>query len=128
MPVGTTYQFAIKDRYALLGKYIFTDGELKNFFLGLGLSGGGKSLQDYQTWNGNLVARYEPGRTVGEFFTGYRLKVGHTDVLLQLNVKNLFKTPDYVGWKATGSSTILATERYKVPTPIVYRFTAGLDF
>ena len=128
VPTGTTYQYAIKDRYALLGKYVFTDGELKNFFLGLGISGGGKSLQDYQTWNGKLVARYEPGRTVGEFFSGYRIKVGNTSLLLQLNVKNLFKTPDYAGWKATGSSAILATERYKVPTPIVYRFTAGLDF
>lgn len=127
-PVGTTYQYAIKDRWAVLGKYTFTDGDLKNLFFGLGISGGGKSLQDYQTWGGNLVARYEPGRIVGEFFGGYRFKVGHNNLLVQLNVKNLFKTPDYVGWKSTGSSTVLATDRYEVPTPIVYRLTLGLDF
>jgi outer membrane receptor protein involved in Fe transport len=128
VPVGTTYQYAQKDHWGVIGKYTFTDGDLKNLFLGMGVSGGSKSLQDYIQWNGSLVARYEPGRTVGELFAGYRMKVGKQALLFQANVKNLFKTPDYVGWKSTGSSTILATQRYSIPTPMVFRFTVGLDF
>jgi hypothetical protein len=48
--------------------------------------------------------------------------------MVQLNIKNLLETPDYVGWKATGSANKLATERYEIPTPIVFRLTFGLDF
>jgi outer membrane receptor protein involved in Fe transport len=126
--IGQTFPQAIKDRYSLLGKYTFTDGALKNFAFGAGVWGGSKSLQDYQTWNGKQVARYEPARTVAELFAIYRFKLANYDASIQLNLKNILKTPDYVGWKATGSSAVLATERYEVPTPIVYRLTFGLDF
>jgi len=137
--IGQTYPQAVKDRWALLTKYTFTSGPVKNLALGLGVTGGSKSLQDYQRRapNGAVysgsgpfvdVARYEPGRTVAEAFAVYKFKVYNQDVSLQLNVKNLLQTHDYIGWKATGSSDVLATERYEVPTPIVYRLTLGLDF
>jgi outer membrane receptor protein involved in Fe transport len=137
--LGQTYPQAIKDRYALLTKYTFTDGPLDRLSLGLGVSGGSKSLQDYQrrASNGDVysgtgpfidVARYEPGRTVAEVFGIYRFKLYGQNALVQLNIKNLLKTDDYVGWKATGNANTLATERYEVPTPIVYRLTLGFDF
>jgi len=127
-PIGTTYPQAIKNRYAVVSRYEFTQGEVKGLYVGTGISGGTKSLADYQTFNGQLVARYSPGRVVGEVFGGYRFKLMGYNSVVQLNIKNIFKTPDYTGWKATGSSTILATERYKVPTPVTYRLTWGLDF
>ncbi len=126
--IGETYPMAVKDRYALLTRYQFTQGDVKGLSLGLGISGGTKRLIDYQSWNGADVARYEPGRTITEFFATYKMKLAGQTALVQLNVKNLFKTPDYAGWKSTGSSTVLATERYKVPMPIVWNLTVGFDF
>lgn len=137
--LGQTFPQAIRNRWAMLGKYTFLNGELKNMFVGLGISGGSKSLQDYQRRapNGGVysgtgsfidVARYEPGRTTAEFFAGYRWKLWGHNALLQLNVKNITQEDHYVGWQATGSADRLATERYKVPTPVVYRVTFGLDF
>jgi outer membrane receptor for ferric coprogen and ferric-rhodotorulic acid len=140
--LGQTFPMAIKNRWALLGKYMFLDGTLKNSFVGLGISGGSKSLQGYERRDPNTglsttsstpgsfidVARYEPGRTTAELFAGYRWKIGTASALIQLNVKNLTKEDHYVGWKATGAANKLATERYAVPTPIVYRLTFGLDF
>lgn len=126
--IGQTYPQAVKTRYAALAKYQFLNGPMKNGFVGLGISGGTKALMDYQTFNGQTVARYEPGRLVMEAFGGYRMKFFNRTASIQLNIKNLTKTPDYVGWKATGSSSVLATERYEVPTAVVYRLTLGLDF
>lgn len=126
--IGETYPQAIKTRYSLLTRYTFTDGGAKGLTLGLGFSGGSKSLQDYQSWNGKDVARYWPGRNTLELFAAYRFKALGYNTIIQFNVKNLTKAPAYVGWKATGSSTILATTPYEAPTPVVYRLTLGLDF
>jgi outer membrane receptor protein involved in Fe transport len=140
--IGQTYPMAIKNRWALLGKYTFLNGTMKNTFVGLGISGGSKQLIDYQRRNPNTglsttssepgtfidVARYEPARTTAEFFAGYRWKIGTTNALIQLNVKNLTREDHYVGWRATGAANVLATERYSVPTPILYRLTFGIDF
>jgi outer membrane receptor protein involved in Fe transport len=125
--IGQTYPQAIKNRYSLLAKYTFLHGPAKNLAFGLGVAGGTKALMDYQTWNGETVARYEPGRTVVETFASYRFKMFARTAVVQFNIKNLTKEPDYVGWKATGSSSVLATERYEVPTPVVYRLTLGID-
>jgi outer membrane receptor protein involved in Fe transport len=124
--IGETFPYAIKDRYSLLSKYSFTDGAVKGLSLGFGFSGGTKSLQDYQSVNGKDVARYEPGRNVLDLFGSYKFKVFGRNSAIQLNVKNALKTSDYAGWKPTGSAA-LATERYKVPTAIVYRLTFVLD-
>jgi len=126
--IGETYPQAIKDRYSILTRYQFTQGEAKGLAVGLGLSGGSKQLIDYQTWNGVDVARYNPARMWAEVFASYRFKVMGESMLVQLNIKNITKTPTYAGWKSTGSATILATERYKVPTPIIWRLTVGFDF
>lgn len=125
--VGKTYPQAIKTRYSLLSKYTFTEGELKGLSAGFGMAGGSKALMDYQTWNGVDVARYEPGRITLEAFASYKFKTFGRNSMVQLNLKNLLKTPDYIGWKATGSSSVLATERYKIPTPLVVRLTYGID-
>ncbi len=126
--IGETYPEAIKDRYSLLSKYSFIDGDLKGAFAGIGITGGSKALQNYFNWNGHDVARYEPARTTVNLFGGYKVKVFGYNSLVQLNINNVTKTSDYEGWKATGSSAILSTQMYKVPLPIVYRLTLGLDF
>lgn len=126
--IGETYPMAIKDRFSLLTRYEFTQGEVKGLAVGLGMYGGSKQLIDYQTWNGVDVARYNPARVFTELFASYRFKAAGQNLIVQLNVKNLTKTPSYAGWKSTGSASILATERYKVPTPIIWRLTVGADF
>jgi len=126
--IGETYPQAIKTRYSLLTQYSFTEGEVKGLKIGGGFSGGSKSLQDYQSWGGKDVARYWPSRMTAEVFAAYHFKSFGHNAMVQLNIKNLTTAPQYVGWKATGSSTILATTPYEVPTPVVYRMTFGLDF
>ena len=115
----------IKDRYSLLAKYTFIEGGAKGTFLGLGVWGGAKSLQDYNGPNG--TARYEPGRMEVDAFAGYKFKLGDHDSTIQLNIRNLLGEDDYVGWKATGSNSVIATERYRVPLDPVIRLTFGFD-
>jgi iron complex outermembrane recepter protein len=126
--IGETYPYAIRDRYSLLTRYQFTQGDVKGLSIGSGISGGSKQLIDYQSWNGVDVARYNPARMWAEVFAAYRFKLVGQNALVQLNIKNLTKTPSYAGWRSTGSASILATERYKVPTPIIWRLTVGFDF
>jgi len=122
--IGQTYPQAIKTRYSLLSSYTFSEGSVKGLKIGAGLSGGSKSLQDYQ----GSVARYWPSRVTAEIFGSYRFKSFGHSALIQLNVKNLTKAPQYIGWQATGSNSVLATTPYEIPTPLVYRVTFGLDF
>lgn len=122
--VGQPNIGSIKDQFSLLTKYSFIDGGAKGLFLGLGLQNAGKALQGYQAG----VARYNPSTFYAEAFAGYRFKLLGYSTSLQLNVKNITKQGDFVGWKATGSSTKVATERYEVPVPIRYSLTLGLDF
>lgn len=137
--IGQTFPMAVRDRWSMLTKYSFTDGEFKGLAVGLGVAGGSKQLQDYQrrAANGGVysgtgsfldVARYYPGRTTAELFAIYRFKAFGQNMLVQLNAKNITKAPVYVGWKATGDANKLATDPYEVPTPIVYRVTLGWDF
>jgi iron complex outermembrane receptor protein len=126
--IGQTYPQAIKTRYSLLTSYTITDGEMKGLKLGLGYAGGTKSLQDYQNFGGKDVARYWPSRSTLEVFGNYRFTTMGHNAFVQLNIKNLTKAPQYVGWQATGSNTVLATTPYEIKLPIVYRLTFGLDF
>ena len=96
--------------------------------VGFGFSGGSKSLQDYQHFGSADVARYWPSRRTAEVFGTYHFKAMGRDTFVQLNIKNLTKAPQYIGWKSTGSNTVLATTPYEIKTPIVYRLTFGLDF
>jgi len=96
--------------------------------MGLGFSGGSKSLQDYQHFGGVDVARYWPSRATLEVFAAYHFKSFGRDSFVQLNVKNLTTAPQYAGWQATGSDTILATQPYEIPTPVVYRLSYGIHF
>ncbi|HEY8994377.1 MAG TPA: TonB-dependent receptor [Lacunisphaera sp.] len=125
--IGQTYPEAVKTRYSLLTKYTLTEGEAKGAYVGLGISGGSKSLENYVNFGGKDIARYEPARMNVDFFAGYKLKLFDKDAMLQFNIKNLTGEDDYQGWKATGSSTILATERYKVPLPRIYRLSLSVD-
>ena len=124
--IGQATSGHIKDQCALLTKYSFTDGEVKGLSVGVGVQGAGQALQDY-SGPGNS-ARYNPSTFYAEVFAGYKFKVLGYNSSVQLNVKNLTKVPEYVGWKATGSSTIIATQRYEVPTALRYSLTFGLDF
>ena len=104
-------------------KYSFTHGNAKGLFLGAGLQGSGKALQGYQSG----VARYNPRTFYAEAFAGYRFKAFGYNQLIQLNAKNLTKQDEFAGWKATGSSTVIATERYRVPTVTRWSLTYGID-
>lgn len=129
--IGQSAPEHITRRYALVSKYTFAEGHAKGVYLGIGLNGGSKASKDFIEWpagSGRFVARYEPGRISAELFGGRRLKLFDRDVLVQVNIKNLTRTPDYAGWQRTGSPAILATERYRVPTSVVYRLTIGLDW
>jgi outer membrane receptor for ferric coprogen and ferric-rhodotorulic acid len=127
--IGQSTPQLVKDRYAFLTRYTFDEGPVEGLYVGLGVTGGSKVLIDYKPdASGTLTPRYEPGRTVLDFFSGYRFKVADQDALIQLNVSNLTSADDYAGWVATGSPTILATERYKVPTSPRVRLTFGVDF
>jgi iron complex outermembrane recepter protein len=122
--IGQSNIGSIKNQVAVLGKYSFTNGDLKGLYLGVGAQSAGKALQGY--FQGR--ARYYPKTFYVEAFGGYHFKIRDYTALIQVNVKNITKQEDYVGWQATGSSAIIATRPYEVPTAIRYALTFGLDF
>ncbi len=127
--IGQTYPDSVRNRAAAITKYTFRDGALKGLAVGGGLSYFDQQLVDYRDFGGRTgIARYTPERLYADAFVSYRARLMGYDTIWQLNIRNLLETPTYVGWKATGSSTVLATERYKVPTKMGIRLTAGLDF
>jgi outer membrane receptor protein involved in Fe transport len=122
--IGESTTGHIKDQYSILTKYTFTESGLKGLSAGIGLHGAGQSLQGYV----GTVARYNPSTFNLEAFAAYKFKFFGLNQRLQLNARNLTKQDDFVGWKPTGSATIVATERYRVPTPVVFSLTYGIDF
>jgi len=114
----------VKQQYAALSRYSFTDGAVKGLFLGLGFQGADKALQDYQ----GKVARYNPRTFYAEFFSGYKFKAFGYNQVVQFNAKNLTKQDDFIGWKPTGNASAVATERYAVPTYAQLSLTWGIDF
>jgi hypothetical protein len=118
----------IKQQYVVLSKYSFTEGAAKGLFLGVGFQSAGKALQDYQTQGTTQVARYNPSTIYAEFFSGYKFKAFGYNQMIQLNVKNLTKQDDFIGWKPTGSASAVATQRYTVPTYATFSITYGIDF
>ncbi len=130
--IGQTTQGSIKDQLAMMHKYTFTDGAVKGLSLGLGLQYSGKAFQDYNgpvpTVGATGSARYNPSTLYVETFAGYKFKFGGYNQRVQLNIKNLTQQADFIGWKATGSATKIATDRYEVPTRMTFTLTYGLDF
>jgi outer membrane receptor for ferric coprogen and ferric-rhodotorulic acid len=131
--IGQSNTGTIKDQYSILTKYSFSNGPLKNAFAGVGLQVAGRSLQGYiATFNSSnqpiLLPRYNPSTVYAEVFGGYRFKIHGYRTSVQLNVKNLTQQEEFVGWRATGTSNLVATKRYEVETPIRYSLTLGLDF
>jgi outer membrane receptor protein involved in Fe transport len=122
--IGQSFLGHIADQFSVLGKYSFRDGELKGLSAGVGLAYASKALQNYQ----GSVARYNPSTFYAEAFAAYPFKVMGYRTHVQLNVKNLTRQHEYFGWKATGSSTRLATQPYEIPTAVRYALTIGLDF
>jgi iron complex outermembrane receptor protein len=124
--LGRTTNGHIDQQLAMLTKYSFTDGSAKGLSIGAGFQYAGEALQDYGG-PGN-TGRYNPDTIYGELFAGYRFKFLGFDSLVQLNVKNITEQEEFIGWKATGSASRIATERYEVSTPMVYSLTFGVDF
>ncbi len=122
--IGQANTGSINNQLALLSKYSFTSGQLKGLSAGVGLAYAGKALQGYV---GN-VARYYPSTFNSEAFAIYNFKAAGQNMSVQLNVKNINRQNEYFGWKATGSSAILATQPYEISTPIRYSITFGLNF
>lgn len=125
--IGQSTSGLIKQQVALLTKYTFLEGALKDVSLGLGLQAADKQLRDYQTFNGATVARYHPKTNYAEFFAGYKFKVFGYDNIVQLNVKNLTEQDEFVGWQETPAG-VLATKPYEVPTKMRFSITWGMDF
>lgn len=121
--IGQSTPMHIKNQFSALTKYTFDDGPAEGLALGLGVQSSGKQLQDYTQG----VARYNPSTFYLEAFAAYRFEFLGYDAVVQLNARNLTKEPEYVGWKATGSAGVLATERYEVPTEIRWALTVGID-
>ncbi|HNW40445.1 MAG TPA: TonB-dependent receptor, partial [Opitutaceae bacterium] len=115
----------IKDQVAMLTKYSFTDGPVKGLSLGVGMQYAGKALQDYSA-PGN-TARYNPSTFYAEFFANYKFKAFDLQHSIQLNVKNLTKQEEFVGWYRTSGASY-ATARHEVPTKMRWSLTYGLDF
>lgn len=124
--IGQSTSGHVKDQFSVLTKYAFTDGSVKGLFIGAGLHAAGKALQDYNGPGGS--ARYNPSTLDLEAFSGYKFKLLGYDASVQLNVKNITRQAEYFGWKATGSASVIATERYEIPTAVRYSLTFGLDF
>jgi len=126
---GQTNGGHIDNQLAGLVKYTFDEGSLKGGFVGLGYQYSGKANQGYvNDISGNSVARFTPATLYVEAFGGYKFKAFGVNQSVQFNIKNLTKTPEYFGWKNTGDNNVVATERYKVPTHLVFSLTYGLDF
>lgn len=127
--IGQSTPQSADDRYALVTKYTFVNGGAEGLYLGLGVYGSSDVLIDYKPdASGELVARYSPARWPVNLFAGYPWKVGDYTLSVQFNADNITEEDDYTGWVATGSPTVLATKRYKVPTAARYSLTFGLDF
>jgi len=126
---GQTNSGHIENQLSGLVKYTFDEGSLKGGFIGLGYQYSGKSSQGYVTDNSKAtIQRFTPAQFYAEAFGGYRFKAFGVNQNVQLNIKNLTKTPEYFGWQSTGDNTVVATQRYKIPTHVVVSLTYGLDF
>jgi outer membrane receptor for monomeric catechols len=123
--LGKSTSGSIKNQFALVNKYTFAEGPVKGLSIGAGLQYAGKALQDYNGPGGG--PRYNPSTNWVEVFGSYRFKMFGYNSVVQLNVKNLTKQEEFFGWKATGSSSVIATQRYEVPTEIRYALTLGID-
>jgi len=122
--IGQSTTGNIKDQVSILTKYSFTEGRVKGLYLGVGLQSAGKALQGYQSG----VARYYPSTFYLETFGGYRWKAGRYNPSVQVNLKNMTKQDEFTGWQATGSSTVVATRPYEVPTKLRFSLTFGVGF
>ena len=113
----------IADQLAFITKYSFLDGAMDGLTIGLGGQWADGAFQGYV----GDIARYNPDTFWLEAFVGYRFQIGGIDSFVQLNAKNLTREPEYVGWRATGSSA-LSTSRYEVPTDIRWSLTYRASF
>jgi iron complex outermembrane recepter protein len=113
----------VKDQIALLTKYSFNEGPVNGLSIGLGLQYATKAFQGTV----NSVDRYNPSNFYLETFAAYKFKAWGYDHRIQLNVKNLTKVPEYVGWYAKTGETV-ATHRYEVPTKIIWNLGYSLEF
>jgi outer membrane receptor protein involved in Fe transport len=128
--IGEATPQHIADQLSVLGKYSVTEGTLKGGFVGMGIQWQAKQLQNYFTdvITNATVARYNPAATNVEAFVGYRFKAfGHKQEI-QVNAKNLSREPFYVGWKSTGSNTVVATQRWAVSEPIIWSVSYVFEF
>jgi len=113
----------VKDQLAALTKYTFNKGPVNGLSLGMGLQWAAKS---YQGGSGT-TERFNPSDIYLETFAAYKFKAWGYDHRIQLNVKNLTKVPEYVGWYAKAGEAY-ATHRYEVPTKIIWNLSYALEF
>lgn len=120
----------VRNQLSVLTSYAFTEGDVSGLKVGLGFRKAAKSYQNTFTNSAGTISvdRYYPSTLDAEIFGAYKFKMFGYDSTVQLNVKNITKQEEYVGWKATGSAATVATSPYEVSTPIRYSLSLGLDF
>jgi len=114
----------IADQMSITSKFSFIDGALKDVYVGGGFQWAGESFQGYY----NDVERYYPDTYYLEAFAGYKFQTFGAESTIQINIKNITQQDDYVGWKATGSSSIIATDPYEVSTPMRVNLSYRISF
>jgi outer membrane receptor protein involved in Fe transport len=115
----------IENQFSLVSKYSFEDGPLSGAFIGGGCQWADESFQGY--YNGK--ARYYPSTFYLELFAGYSFKMSEKVTgTIQFNIKNVTSQADYVGWQATGSSSVIATKPYEIDTPVRASLSYRISF
>ncbi len=126
--VGSTGLGHIGDQCSILTKYTFSQGPVSGLSLGLGFQYYGKALQGFNYDPSSPVyEQYNPSNIYLETFATYKFKAFGYNHRVQLNIKNLTKIPEYVGWYANAGETY-ATHRYKAPSDIVWNLGYGIEF
>ncbi len=126
--VGSTGLGHIGDQCSILTKYTFSQGPVSGLSLGLGFQYYGKALQGFNYDPSSPVyEQFNPSNIYLETFATYKFKAWGYNHRIQLNVKNLTKIPEYVGWYADAGETY-ATHRYKAPSSIVWNLGYAIEF
>lgn len=121
-------------RAALLGKYRFLRGPLRNFDVVLGVNWRDRIYRDTINADGAPstaisapVDRYGPDAWDGDLKVGYRHRILGRNVSFQFNARNLFGRDMALGWKPDAGKPF-SDEQYIVEVPTSYTFTTSVAF
>ncbi len=118
----------IEDQCSILTKYTFSHGPVSGLSLGLGFKYTGKALVAFNyDPSSSVYEQYNPSNVYLETFASYKFKAFGYDHRVQLNVKNLTKVPEYIGWYAKSGESY-ATHRYEAPSKLTWTLGYSIEF